>query len=1295
MGLQDVQLRIFLSVNGLSSLNTLNTAIKGNTGIMSGMSAVSKGQTSINWDQVKSFQGLTTQLNNVERNYDAVYRAAQHMTQIGQQLNQVGQAGIGVLKSAVGQWGDFQYSMNRAAGALDVSTDMYGKLQGAITDVAKQVRLFSPNDVAMAMYYWASATGQVVHSTKDLAAIQTEITPILKASAMTSTDMETSIKGVYGVLTEFGLGLSHTTEVTEDLTVAAQKSALEWPDLISAFKMLGPIAHANGVSVNDVTVMLMKLGDAGIKGGQAGRALSQFFTKLVNPTAAAKKSLDDVWQATYHVSDAYDKMVFPKGKFEGMTAYMDQLVTVTDKMTQSERNRFIAQTTTQNESRAIIAMVQREIDIKNGLISADDAAKYSMDGASAAFDKSWGYMASSWQGTVGLLKNSLMPIVLQVGATIAEIATPIIDAVTGWADAFSEWLALNPRIADMAVKIFAIGSVVLAATGSLLLLGAAGIRLGATMKMWGSPVLGIALDLAVLVGIVVGLGYAFDKNTGGIRDAVLHLYAVIHPIFSEASADIKTLTDKLPGLNSNFGQVGTGVIKDIADCINKLADALQRMNDTKAGHDALVGLAGALELYVSAASGMKAANFALDAFSAMAKGLVIFLPGLNALLLLFVSTMTGASSLSSGWAALTFMLDGFTASVWANTVALLANPITWIVVAIVAAVALLALAWANDWGGIREKVAAVWDWIQKNIVPLVGTIFKAIVSAIQTFVSTAVDVFKFLLGALTTIFNTLVSVVTAIWNTLVSVFGPPIQKIIGLIMRLAQPFIDMAEKYAPGIARAIGDMAKTVVSVLTNLWNTFSTVFTKQILPTVQSVINKIGPFITGILSKIGPLLGSIAAFAGALAKKFIDAWNGIVSILQWAWGIFSPIFDQLVQWFTDFVSNYISLLQTAWNDLWSAAQAVAQVFVDFFNNVFLPIWDAAATIISAALGVIGGVLKNAFDFFMTDIIQPFATLFIQDFGVLFDTIGGIVKGAMDIIQGVIQLVLDTITGIFNVFADILNGDWNKLWSDICTLVQNVASDIGLIISGLVQTIVSVISGAAQLIFNGATTAFNEIITVLKSVIAAIWNGSTGLAYDIVNNLVNGIVSLDTWIFNQITSFIAAAFQTLTDLPSTVVDIGVNVVKGIMNGITSMTSWIVSQIEAWVDSVIPGPIKTVLGISSPSKLMASYGKFVVQGLANGINGTDDAMTAMTNYSKRLAAAASTAASGVESALSTSSAYNAGDLNVTTDSTKTINLAITVKSPDGSVSQVDMGTLASLISGSDLAHALQRSAASAS
>ncbi len=58
-------------------------------------------------------------------------------------------------------------------------------------------------------------------------------------------------------------------------------------------------------------------------------------------------------------------------------------------------------------------------------------------------------------------------------------------------------------------------------------------------------------------------------------------------------------------------------------------------------------------------------------------------------------------------------LPGLIASVWSFTAALLANPITWVVVAIIGLVAALVLLWRN-WDAVTAAFARGWEWI-KNV----------------------------------------------------------------------------------------------------------------------------------------------------------------------------------------------------------------------------------------------------------------------------------------------------------------------------------------------------------------------------------------------------------------------------------------------------------------------------------------------------------------------------------------------------------------------------------------------------
>src|SRR5207344_2625481 len=107
------------------------------------------------------------------------------------------------------------------------------------------------------LYFWQSTTGDVIKTQKDLEQTMQNVTAVMKLAAMTDSNYETTIKGVYSTLKQFGLATSEAANVSSLLYFATQKTALELPDLINAFKMTGAVA---GLAHEPLTSMVAVLG---------------------------------------------------------------------------------------------------------------------------------------------------------------------------------------------------------------------------------------------------------------------------------------------------------------------------------------------------------------------------------------------------------------------------------------------------------------------------------------------------------------------------------------------------------------------------------------------------------------------------------------------------------------------------------------------------------------------------------------------------------------------------------------------------------------------------------------------------------------------------------------------------------------------------------------------------------------------------------------------------------------------------------------------------------------------------
>jgi TP901 family phage tail tape measure protein len=191
---------------------------------------------------------------------------------------------------------------------------------------------------------------------------------------------------------------------------------------------------------------------------------------------------------------------------------------------------------------------------------------------------------------------------------------------------------------------------------------------------------------------------------------------------------------------------------------------------------------------------------------------------------------------------------------------------------------------------------------------------------------------------------------------------------------------------------------------------------------------------------------------------------------------------------------------------------------------------------------------------------------------------------------------------------------WKGAWKDI-----QGAAEAGLhFIEGAFGSIVGRVESAWSMIKSVSTALWHWFVGFVTSQVSAIasriaWFGHLGSMFagwlGSVERAVSSGISTVVRFFENLPHTI---LSLLSGAGSWLVGVGVNLVEGLWNGIASMGSWLYSQISGWIKSVVPGPVLKVLGISSPSKWAHWAGQMVGQGLANGVLGSQDTVAAATH-----------------------------------------------------------------------------------
>jgi TP901 family phage tail tape measure protein len=554
--------------------NELNRAMKGQYGVL---------------------DGLKTRLTHYEQQMDAIFRASFRMQMVGNNLMMFARDIVRWGTDIMNVFGEFEYNMNRAAGSLSIwqsstTANQVGTdaLTAGLVDLAEGMRLLPAKDIAEAMYFWGSTTGEVVNTQADLNKQMAALEPIMKAAVMTNTDYETTIKGVYSILSQYYNGeVSHAADVTEMLFLATQKTAAEFPDLINSFKMVGPVAKQNGDTFEEMVAVFGRLADLGIRGTMAGRGLRQLYLQAVRPSGPAMGQLNEVFSKTTAFGGrSYKDIMFEGGEFVGVEKYVRNLAIALKDADQAYRNLTIRSITTANEAPILTALVVEQINAMKGLATQTKKTATTQQEASENFRKSWERLSGSWKGVIGTLQRVIEAVKIQLGAAFAQALDPLIKKLVEVIDKVKLWVRQNPEIVKMIGTIAGLAAAVAAAAGAVLTLVGSLMGIAAVAYVVVRAFSPLKVLIVGITGGLIAFADAIVENFDYIQSKVEEAGQTINETFKGTGDVMNNLGDALNTFMQPLKALFGLIVRLGADAIahlSRLVQVLVRLNDATHG----------------------------------------------------------------------------------------------------------------------------------------------------------------------------------------------------------------------------------------------------------------------------------------------------------------------------------------------------------------------------------------------------------------------------------------------------------------------------------------------------------------------------------------------------------------------------------------------------------------------------------------------------------------------------------------------------------------------------------------
>ena len=335
---------------------------------------------------------------------------------------------------------------------------------------------------------------------------------------------------------------------------------------------------------------------------------------------------------------------------------------------------------------------------------------------------------------------------------------------------------------------------------------------------------------------------------------------------------------------------------------------------------------------------------------------------------------------------------------------MLANPISLVIIAIVALVAIFVVLWnkcewfRNFWIGLWEKIKNAVSQAVENIKKFLDNM-KTVIDGVKNNISIFFENIK----------NFISQVANNIKNFIESV---------KLVLSTIVTFIDT--NVIQPIKNAIQAFLNTLLTIVT--W--INTNVIQPILSIVVPIVTKIGEIIAkiweiitvlfGVLCSwintnvIQPIINAVTSFVNSIIQFFQNLWNTIVLIFSivTTW-INANIIQPVVTAITNFINSIIQFFQNLWNRIVDIFSAVG----NFFANVFTSAWNGIRNAFSGVTSFFQGIwntIKNMFTSIGTTIGNGIGNAFKA-------VVNSIISFAENTINGFIRSInwaIDTINNI-------------------------------------------------------------------------------------------------------------------------------------------------------------------------------------------------------------------------------------------------------------------------------------------
>lgn len=757
---------------------------------------------------------------------------------------------VGAGAAAVKTTADFDSSMSKVSAVSGAVGKDFDALRSKAREMGATTK-FSASDAADAMNYMAMAGWK----TEDML---DGISGIMNLAAASGEDLATTSDIVTDALTAFGKSAEDSGRLADIMAAAASNANTNVAMMGESFKYVAPVAGALGYSMEDTSVAIGLMANAGIKASQGGTTLRTVLTNLAKPTDEMAMAMDalgvslsddegnmkSLRQVMMDLRSGFGELMISEEEFNEEQRLLQQALddgSISQDKYNEQLNDLIerAYGAEGAEKARYAAMLAGKTGM-SGLLAIVNASQEDFDKLTEAIDNSTGtaenmakVMQDNLSGQITILMSALQELAISFGDVLMPTIRKFVVRVQELVETFNSLdTEQKQQIVRLALIVAAIGPVILV-IGKLLTGVATMITTFKTLKgaissvkagmsilngaIGGSvvPIVAIVAIIGVLIAAFVRLWKTNDK----FRNAIISTWNTIQ----------QTVGSFIDGIKERFNSIGI-TMESVTKTLKKIWDGFCSI------------LAPVFEV----------------AFKQVANVLKTVFGIITGLVDVFIGLFTGN--------------------------------------------------WEQAWNGVREVFTAVWDSIKET--------FTGVLSFVQELLSGALD---WIWNKWNEVWNNVIAFFQSAWESILAAMADVAARLGQAAQTAVELVISFFQNLPYNIGYICGLVIGKIILFVANMVakaKELGTNFLQAVINFFQQLPSNVSKFVNDTYNKVSTWSTNTIAKGREAGSKFIS--NVISFISQLPSKVISYL-TQIISGLASWVSNMGSKGRSGAKQLWDS----------------------------------------------------------------------------------------------------------------------------------------------------------------------------------------------------------------------------------------------------------------------------------------------------------------------------------------------------------------------------------------